>query len=72
MLIPIDMIWFDNSRVVHIEHRVPPPAPGTRLETLPTYTSELPANAVLEIAAGRAAEIGLRVGDYARFDFGSN
>ncbi len=69
MLIPIDILWLDNRRIVYIAHRVPPPAPGTPDSQLPTYASAVPANAVLEIAAGRAAQLGLRVGDSARFDF---
>ncbi len=72
MLIAIDMIWLDNSRIVHIEHRVPAPAPGTPLGALPTYQSAEPANAVLEIAAGRAAALALKAGDFARFDFSAN
>jgi len=62
MLIPIDIIWLDNTRVVHIEHRVPPPAPGTPDWRLPTYRPPRPANLVLELPAGRAAALGLRVG----------
>ncbi len=69
MVISIDIIWLDNDRIIHIEHRVPPPKPGTPLRALPTYAAAGPANGVLEIAAGRAAELGLRVGDYARFAF---
>lgn len=69
MFIPIDIIWLDNRRVVHIEHGVPPPPPGTPVRRLPTYAPSSPANAVLEIAAGRATELGLRVGDMVRLDF---
>lgn len=63
MLISIDIIWLENRRVVHIEHNVPPPARGTRDWDLPTYAPTVPANGVLEIAAGRARALGLRVGD---------
>ncbi len=69
MLIPIDILWLDNNRIIHIEHRVPPPAPGTPPRQLPTYAAPAPANGVLEIAAGRAAALGVRVGDYARMVF---
>jgi hypothetical protein len=63
MLIPIDMIWLRNTRVLHIEASVPPPKPGTKDDDLPLYHSEEPANLVLELAAGRAKELGLKPGD---------
>ncbi|MCZ6842325.1 MAG: DUF192 domain-containing protein [SAR324 cluster bacterium] len=66
MVIPIDIIWLDDNRIIHIEHGVPPPAPGTPLQKLPTYAAPDPANGVLEIAAGRAAQLGVRVGDSAQ------
>jgi hypothetical protein len=69
MLIPIDMVWLDNRRIVHIERRVPPPAPGTPEYSLPTYTPPEPANFVLEVAAGRADALGLKVGDTVSYDF---
>ena len=70
MLISIDMIWLDNTQVVHIESSVPFPAPGTPDKMLPVYSSPTPANGVLEIAAGRVAEIGLKVGDKVQITFG--
>jgi hypothetical protein len=69
MLIPIDILWLDNLRIVHIAHRVPFPKPGTAESALPTYAPEEPANIVLEIAAGRAKELGLREGDQVAIDF---
>src|SRR3970282_945050 len=63
MRIPIDMIWLDNETVVYIAAAVPPPAPGTSAGQLPTYQPGAPANFVLELAAGRARSLGLRVGD---------
>jgi hypothetical protein len=69
MLIPIDMIWLDNRRIVHIERRVPIPAPGTLEFSLPTYAPEQPANFVLEIASGRADELNLKEGDLVSYDF---
>lgn len=69
MVIPIDMIWLDNQRIVHIERRVPPPAPGTPDYDLPTYAPREPANFVLEIAAGRSDELHLHDGDLVTYDF---
>lgn len=69
MVIPIDMLWIDTDRIVYIVHRAPPPKPGTPDAALPIYTPTAPANLVLEIAAGRARELGLKVGDKVQFDF---
>jgi uncharacterized protein len=69
MVISIDMLWIDNDRVVYIVHRAPPPAPGTPDEKLPLYEPTSPSNFVLEIAAGRAAALGVKVGDKVEFDF---
>jgi hypothetical protein len=71
MLIPIDMIWLDGRRVVHIAHDVPPPAEGVPDARLPTYEPAEPADLVLELAAGRARQLGLQVGSLLRFDFGA-
>ncbi len=69
MFIPIDIIWLDNRRVVHIEHNVPPPSPGTPESKLATYVSTAPANLVLELAAGRAKALGLKPGSQVTFRF---
>lgn len=69
MFIPIDIIWLDNRRVVHIEQNVPPPPPGTPEAKLATYVSSSPANLVLELAAGRAKDLGLKAGSQVTFRF---
>lgn len=69
MVIPIDIIWIDSTRVVHIAHNVPPPAPGTPAGRLPTYRPARRANAVLEIAAGRAQALNLQVGSRVEIEF---
>lgn len=61
---PIDIIWIREARVVGIEHSVPFPHESTPLIQLPRYTSPERADVVLEIAAGRSNEIGLKIGDY--------
>ena len=69
MFIPIDIIWLRNYRVVHVEPNVPPPAPGTPDRDLPIYRSPVPGNLVLEIAAGRAAELGIAAGSRVDIEF---
>jgi uncharacterized membrane protein (UPF0127 family) len=69
MVIPIDIIWLHNRRVVHIEHRLPPPPPGMPDSRLPSYKPTEPANVVLETASGRARELGLKVGDLVEIEF---
>ena len=59
-LIPLDILFFDNSRkLVSMQTDVPP----CRQDPCPTYPSGKPARYVLELAAGTAARIRARIGD---------
>jgi uncharacterized membrane protein (UPF0127 family) len=59
-LIPLDILFFDNSRkLVSMQTDVPP----CRQDPCPTYPSGQPARYVLELAAGTAARIGAHAGD---------
>ncbi|HDP74256.1 MAG TPA: DUF192 domain-containing protein [Candidatus Woesearchaeota archaeon] len=63
-LIPLDIIWLDESQnVVYIIENAQP----CISDSCETYTSPHEALYVLELNAGKAREIGLRVGD--RVDF---
>ena len=63
-LIPLDMIWMDDTRkIVHIEHNVPPCA----ADPCPRYTPTAEALYVLEVNAGYAATLGLQLNDQAEF-----
>lgn len=59
MKFSIDIIWVNaEMKVVHIEKNIAP-------ETFPqVYESEVPARYVLELGAGRAEQIGIKVGDF--------
>ena len=57
MLIPIDILWIREGRIVAIEANVPPPSSNG---ALPVYSH--PADLVLEVPAGCAKEMGIRVG----------
>lgn len=60
MIIPIDIIWLSDNKVIGITANIPPPATNTA--TLPTYSAPAPVNAVLEIGAGHADKLGIRTG----------
>ena len=62
MLMSIDILWIDKGKVVGIESSVPP-EPGVSSGQLKRYRSPEPVQYVLEIAAGRADELGIRPGD---------
>jgi len=57
MLIPIDIIWVRNGTIVAIDADLPPPSSDG---ALPVYSRS--ADLVLEVPAGYAAEMGIRVG----------
>jgi len=59
MRFPIDIIWLREGKVVDIHHDVQPP----KVLPLDTYSPIESADAVLELNAGVAAEIGLMPGD---------
>ena len=59
-LIPLDIIWIDESgAIVHIARDVPP----CKADPCPSYPPKAAARFVLELAAGEAAARGLRDGD---------
>jgi uncharacterized membrane protein (UPF0127 family) len=63
-LVSLDMLWLDDEkRILHIEVNVPP----CREEPCPSYGPLLPARYVLELKAGVAAELGLKVSDRVMF-----
>ena len=66
MQFDLDIIWLDNYRIVHILRNVQPVISGEK----PTILEPpKPANFVLEIASGRASELGLKQGDFLKYYF---
>ena len=66
MQFPLDIIWLDNHRIVHIIHNAKPANTKDEPEVI---TSPVPVNFVLEIAAGRAAKLRLKTGQRMNFKF---
>ena len=68
MEISLDIVWISSDcRVVDVSEDVPFPDPDTPLDELPRYFPESPAQYVLEINGGEAAELGLVIGDTVEF-----
>ena len=66
MQFPLDIIWLDNHRIVHIIHNA---KPANSRDEPKVMTSPVPVNFVLEIAAGRAAKLSLKTGQRMKFKF---
>jgi len=66
MQFPLDIIWLDNHRIVHIIHNAKPANSGEKPEVM---ASPVPVNFVLEIAAGWAAKLRLKAGQRMKFKF---
>jgi uncharacterized protein len=64
-IIPLDMIWIDESRkVVHVTPDVPP----CQADPCPSYPPGAKAKYVLEVAAGVAAKHHVAAGDLLKFE----
>jgi uncharacterized protein len=64
-LIPLDMVFLRNGEVKAIAANVPP----CTATPCPTYGADVPIDQVIELRGGRAAEIGLKVGDRVSIKF---
>ncbi|MDE2059109.1 MAG: DUF192 domain-containing protein [candidate division NC10 bacterium] len=64
MLIPLDMLWIRESKIVAIDANVPPP----RSHETPVIVSRV-ADLVLEVPAGFAQEMGISVGQTVRVKY---
>lgn len=62
MRFPIDAIWIRDGIVVDVTHDAQPPSEGA----IERFSPKEPADAVLEINAGEAEELGVEPGDAVR------
>lgn len=65
MLIPLDIVWIANGRVVGIEKNVPPQ--DELVVDPPRYRPLQPITGVLEVAGNAAEKYGIKVGDIVQF-----
>lgn len=62
MLIPIDIVWLRDGRVIGFEENLKPE--GNRIDVdLKIYRPSEPIDSVLEVASGTVSRLGLNVGD---------
>lgn len=62
MLIPIDMIWISQGKVVKIDANVQPPSPGTPDSNLTIYAPNGKVDYVLEVNGGFSDKNGIKTG----------
>ena len=65
--IPLDVIFFDQSRRMINFHTMEAPKPGTPDTALGTYPSDKPAKYALELVAGTSRQLNLKPGETVRF-----
>lgn len=63
MLIPIDIIWISDGKIIKIDKNVPVPAKNTPDTKLKTYSAGKPIDYVLEVNAGFSDQNKIKVGD---------
>ena len=63
MLIPIDIIWINDGKIVRIDTNVQPPESGTADRDLATYSAGQPVDQVLEVTGGFSDKNKLKAGD---------
>ena len=66
-LIPLDIIWIDKDRRIVFISENTPPCPSQNPTECPNYGVGIPAQYVLELAAGQAMEHNLKVGEQLNF-----
>lgn len=62
---PLDMVFMLNGEI----QAIAPNSPPCTTDPCPTYGTDKPVNQVIELRAGRAAELGLSVGDRVEIRF---
>jgi len=67
MIMPIDILWISDGKIIRIDKNVPAPTPNTPDSKLKTYSAGRPVNYVLEMTAGFSDSNSIKVGDSVSF-----
>ena len=60
---PLDFIWIKENKIVDLLQNIQPPAAGQTDASLPIYQAKEDIDKVLEVAAGTAQRLNVKVGD---------
>lgn len=60
---PLDIIWFNEGKIVDIAPRVPPTNPDVPESQYPRYSARLPTKYVIEVPSGTVDRLGIKIGD---------
>ena len=63
---PLDIIWFNEGKIVDIAPRVPPTNPEDSEAGYPRYSARYPTKYVIEVPSGTADRLKLKIGDPVR------
>jgi hypothetical protein len=63
MLIPLDIVWINDSKIIKIDKNVPIPLPDTSDDKIKTYSPNTEVDYVLEVNAGFCDSNSIKVGD---------
>lgn len=66
MQFPLDFIWIRDDKIVDITENVPVPDKNNQI--LPLYTSQYPADKILEVNAGLIKSLGVKIGDKIKYE----
>lgn len=59
----LDFVWINGNKVADVTENVQPPVSGQNDEFLPIYQSKEDIDKVLEVSAGTAQRLNIKVGD---------
>ena len=68
MIMPIDIIWVNDGKIVKIDKNIAPPPTGTVDKDLKLFRPDKPIDYVLEVTGGFSDKNNLKTGDETQFD----